>query len=271
MVRCQPVRAVFTLPCHRCVTRRPLLFPFHFAFFAYAFCRSPMPFIKKNGMETLTTRKVSIVLWHIMEAKERILEKAHDLFNRYGIRSVSMDDIAAQLGMSKKTLYQYYVDKDELVNAVFDASLIICKQQCLDSASKCENAIHEVFLSFDIVEAIISNMNSSLLFDMEKYHPSAYRKFQEFRQRFLYKMIKDNIESGIQEGLYREDLDVEVMVRFRLYSILLAFNPEIFPSGKTSPVYIEQQLLEHFLYGVVSPKGLKLIQKYKSQRTKKIS
>ncbi|MBD0374785.1 MAG: helix-turn-helix transcriptional regulator, partial [Flavisolibacter sp.] len=82
-------------------------------------------------METLATFKVSIVLHLMMEPKERILNKAHELFNRYSVRSVSMDDIAAQAGMSKKTVYQYYTDKEELVDAVLQSVLERNKGQCL--------------------------------------------------------------------------------------------------------------------------------------------
>jgi TetR/AcrR family transcriptional regulator, cholesterol catabolism regulator len=221
-------------------------------------------------METLVTKKVSLVLRLIfMEAKERILVKSHELFNRYGIRSVSMDDIAAQLGMSKKTLYQYYTDKDDLVNAVFDTVLITNKSQCSDCIRKGENAIHEVFLSFDMVEEMLKNMNPSVMFDMQKYHPSAFKKFDDFRNGFLYKVIKANLERGIREELYRQDIDTEVLSRYRLHSVLLSFSQEVFPSNKTNLAYIEQQLLESFLYGLATPKGQKLIQKYKNQRTKK--
>jgi TetR/AcrR family transcriptional regulator, cholesterol catabolism regulator len=221
-------------------------------------------------METLVTKKVSLVLRLIfMEAKERILVKSHELFNRYGIRSVSMDDIAAHLGMSKKTLYQYYTDKDDLVNAVFDTVLITNKSQCSDCIRKGENAIHEVFLSFDMVEEMLKNMNPSVMFDMQKYHPSAFKKFDDFRNGFLYKVIKANLERGIREELYRQDIDTEVLSRYRLHSVLLSFSQEVFPSNKTNLAYIEQQLLESFLYGLATPKGQKLIQKYKNQRTKK--
>src|SRR5438270_3200105 len=106
-------------------------------------------------METFVTKKVSIVLRLNMEAKDRILVKSNELFNRYGIRSVSMDDIATQLGMSKKTLYQYYVDKDELVNAVFDITINENKSQCMECTKHGENAIHEVFLSFDMVQDLL--------------------------------------------------------------------------------------------------------------------
>lgn len=204
-----------------------------------------------------------------MEPKERILAKANELFHRYGIRSVSMDDIAAQLGMSKKTLYQYYTDKDELVHAVFDVILATNRNNCLDCTKRGENAIHEVFLSFDIMEEMLKTMNPSVLFDMHKYHPSAYKKFDDFRNGFLYKIIRSNLDKGVKEELYREDIDTDILTRYRLHSVLLSFNPEVFPTVKTNAVYIEQQLIECFLYGLATPKGYKLIEKYKNQRTKK--
>lgn len=194
--------------------------------------------------------------------------KAHELFNRYGIRSVSMDDIAAQLGMSKKTLYHYYTDKDELVNAVFDVALKANQGQCITSRERCDNAIHEVFLSFDMVREMLVNMNPSLLFDLQKYHPSAFRKYLSFKNEFLYKLVKSNLEQGINEELYRSEIDVEVLSRFRLNSVMLSFNPEVFPDNKTNLIHIEEHLLEHFIYGLATPKGQKLIQKYKNQRAK---
>ena len=204
-----------------------------------------------------------------MEPKERILVKAEELFLQFGIRSVSMDDIANNLGMSKKTLYQYYVDKDELVNAVFSGVMDHNKTQCGHCQANGENAIHEVFLSFDMLQEMLSNMNPSVLFDMQKYHPSAFKKFQDYRNNFLFHLIKNNLEKGRKEELYREDFDVEIMTRYRLFSIMLSFDSDVFPSNKTNLVYIEQQLLEHFLWGLATPKGQKLIQKYKSQRTNK--
>jgi AcrR family transcriptional regulator len=204
-----------------------------------------------------------------MEAKERILVKAHELFLKYGIRSVSMDDIAAQLGMSKKTLYQYYADKDELVNAVFEGMLNLNKSQCLETANKGENAIHEVFLSFDMVQELLSSMNPSVLFDLQKYHPTANQKFLDFKNQFLYKMLVSNLQRGVEQGLYRDDVDIDIIARYRLYSVMLSFNSDVFPSNKGNLVRIEQQLQEHFLNGLATPKGQKLIQKYKQQRTQK--
>src|SRR5580765_6719580 len=98
--------------------------------------------------------------------KERILQKAHELFMRYGVRSVSMDDIAAQLGMSKKTLYQYYADKEELVDVTLGALLDDNRKECLADRQTAENAVHEIFLAFDMMQEMFSNMNPSIVFDL---------------------------------------------------------------------------------------------------------
>lgn len=180
-----------------------------------------------------------------------------------------MDDIAAQVGMSKKTLYQYYVDKEELVSAVFTASMDENKGKCLEDSSSAENAIHELFLAFDRTQEMFANMNPSVLFDLEKYHPATFSKFKAFKNDFLYGIIKANIQRGIAEGLYREELDVDIVTRYRLHSIMLAFNPDVFPANRQQVVYIETQLLDLFLHGLATVKGGKLIEKYKKQRTKK--
>lgn len=203
-----------------------------------------------------------------MEAKERILLRAHELFNKYGLRSVSMDDIAAQLGMSKKTLYQYYTDKDDLVDAVFAAMMEQNQTQCKLDRQQSENPIHEVFLAFDMVQAMFANMNPAVLFEMQKYHPATFKKFQEYKNGFLYSMIRTNLETGIRDELYRAEVDVDVLTRYRIHSIMLAFDGEVFPANRTRLVHIEQQLLENFMYGLATAKGQKLILKYKTQRTK---
>lgn len=202
----------------------------------------------------------------IMEAKERILLKSHELFNRYGIRSVSMDDIAAQLGMSKKTVYQYYTDKDELVNAVFTAVIEENRTYCGQDRQLADNAIHEVFLAFDRLIDMFTNMNPSILFDMEKYHPSMFKKYREFKNGFIYGMIKSNLERGIDEGLYRSDIDIDILTRFRIHCIMLSCNSDVFPSNHNQVAQIEMQILEHFLYGLATPKGQQLIEEYKQQR-----
>ena len=105
-----------------------------------------------------------------MEPKERIQVKAQELFLRFGIRSVSMDDIANHLGMSKKTLYQYFADKDELVDAVIHDHINEIQHECAHCRTNAKDAVHEIFLTMDHITDELSNMNPMVLYDLEKFH-----------------------------------------------------------------------------------------------------
>jgi AcrR family transcriptional regulator len=206
-----------------------------------------------------------------MEAKERIMVKAEELFMQYGIRSVSMDDIANSLGMSKKTLYQYYADKDELVDAVVDSHINGIQTDCAGCRDDAKDAIHEIFMSMERIADEFSNMNPMLLYDLEKFHFRSYQRFREHKDKFLARIIRDNIEWGITDELYRPDLDVDVMCKFRLESMMVPFNVSVFPPGKYNLAETTEKIIEHFVYGLATVKGHKLIQKYNQQRQKKPS
>jgi TetR/AcrR family transcriptional regulator, cholesterol catabolism regulator len=204
-----------------------------------------------------------------METQERILTKAHELFMRYGLRSVSMDEIANHLGMSKKTIYQYYADKDALVEGAIDIEIIESKKECGCHREKSENAIQEIFMAVDMVQEMLKHMNPSVMFDLEKYHPKAYRKFLDHKNKFFHEVIKSNLEWGLKDGLYREDIDVEILTRFRLATMFLMFDTDHFPASKFTPGQIIAEITDNFLFGMASAKGQKLILKYKQQRLKK--
>ncbi len=202
----------------------------------------------------------------IPDTKQRIQKAAHDLVIQYSIRSVSMDDIAANLGMSKKTIYQYFKDKDELVEAVVDGEIRNNQCTCNDDRGLAENAVHEIFLIMDRMVEMFQTMNPSILFDMQKYHPAAFRKFQLHRHEYLYNMVKQNLERGIREELYRPEISIDILSRYRVETMLIAFNPEFQRSVKRSLLEIEQEIIIHFLFGVVSQKGYKLVLKYMEQK-----
>lgn len=222
-------------------------------------------------METLVTKKVSIVLCpeiEVMEAKERIAVKAEELFMQFGIRSVSMDDIANNLGMSKKTLYQYYADKDELVEAVVNTHINEVEGDCMTCRKEAKDAIHEIFLTMEHIMAEFSNMNPMLLYDLEKFHFKAYNRFKDYKDKFLLQIIRNNIEWGIKDELYREDLNIDVLSKYRIESIMIPFNVAVFPPGKYNLGKTSEIMIENFTYGLATIKGHKLIQKYNEQRQK---
>jgi AcrR family transcriptional regulator len=188
---------------------------------------------------------------------------------QFGIRSVSMDDIAGALGMSKKTIYQYFADKDELIEAVIKDRIEESQICCEKDKETARDAVHEVFLAMEMMQELFQNMNPAVIYDMEKFHPKAFNHFTKHKHQFLYKVLSDNIERGIQEELYRPEIDIDIIIKARLENMMLAFNQQLFPNNKFSLVAVETQLTEHFLFGLASPKGHKLILKYQQERLKK--
>jgi AcrR family transcriptional regulator len=206
-----------------------------------------------------------------MEVKNRIQAKAHDLFMRYGVRSVSMDDIASQLGMSKKTIYQYFSDKDELVDAVMDDEVSQTHTDCEFCKKNARDAIDEIFLTMEQIHEQFSQLNPMVLYDIEKFHPKAYSKFRAMKDEFLQQVVANNIRRGIKEELYRPDINVETMSRFRVETMMVAFAMAASSPAKYNLATVTQETMEHFLYGLATLKGFKLITKYKEEQIKKRS
>ncbi|HSF45355.1 MAG TPA: TetR/AcrR family transcriptional regulator, partial [Chitinophagaceae bacterium] len=167
-----------------------------------------------------------------VEMRNRIREQAKQLYFKYGIRSVSMDDIAVGLGMSKKTIYQYFEDKDELVDAIIEEDIEETRVDCQECFVKSTNAVEEIFLTLDLMLEHLAQMNPTILYDLHKFHFQSFKKFQEHKNSFLLETIRKNLERGKAEGLYREDINIEILSKFRLESMLIAFNMEIFPQTK---------------------------------------
>lgn len=201
--------------------------------------------------------------------KVRIRQYATRLFMQYGIRSVSMDDIAEALGSSKKTLYNYYSDKNSLVEDVVDAILKYNSEKCIIEKRNASNAIEEAFLAIDHTEELFKRMNPLLLFDLKKYHLRAYKRFIDYKNEYLYKILKENINWGIKDGLFREDLNVEVVSRFRMESTLIIFMPDFYSKVDGGMAAANRELFQLFLYGMATPKGYELIAKYQQDKTKK--
>lgn len=205
-----------------------------------------------------------------MEVRERIKQKADELFRRYGIRSITMDEIANQLGISKKTIYQSFSDKDELVDEVVTNLLSYNKESCNAARARAGNAIQEVFFSMEMLEEMFENMNPTILYDLERNHPQTFKKFQHHKYFYLLDNIKQNIEKGKTEELFRQDINTEVAAKVRLETMMLPFNQEIFPKNKFTLIDLEKQLIEYYLFGIASLKGYKMILKYQQESLKSI-
>lgn len=199
------------------------------------------------------------------DVKEKILSGARDLFLKYGVRSVSMDDIARQLAVSKKTIYQYFADKDEIVTQVAKLHLEDDRCQFDKVLAGAKNALDELMRISVHLRKNIQDINPTLLFDLQKFHSKAWAEWMEYRKTFIYAQVMRNLKQGIQEGLFRSELNPEVIAAMRIELVQLAFNTDIFPPQRFKLYEVQMQLFEHFIYGLLTEKGRKQFDKYKQE------
>ena len=177
-----------------------------------------------------------------------------------------MDEIASQSGVSKKTIYQYYADKDELVDAVMEEEEKKVKSDSNECFDQSKDAVEEFLLTISRIYTRFSKMNPVIISDMERFHPKAHSRFQKMKYDHLFKVIQKNLQRGIEEGLYRSEIDTEVIARYRLESIMIPFNLSVYPPAKFSLAAVTKELMEHYLFGLATVKGHKLILKYKGKK-----
>lgn len=199
------------------------------------------------------------------------MAKAADLFMRYGIKSITMDEIATSLGISKKTIYQFFTDKDDLVFAVIEQETSKNEMECAQFRADAENAVHEIFLAVEDLDELLRYTNPLVLYDLEKYHPRAFRRIKEFKYQFLHEATVENLRRGIEEGLYRSDIQRDIVAKSRIEAAFLVFNPDLFPHSRYSMSEVNFELAKLFLHGVCTDKGKPLIEQYTKERNKKLS
>lgn len=194
--------------------------------------------------------------------KERILKGAEEAFMRYGIKSMTMDEISKNLGISKKTIYQYFQDKNELVLKVVESHMNDERTKMEKMSDEAENSIHEMVLVSRYMKSSIVDMNPSVIIDMQKFYPEAWSYFESHKHECITESIKKNLDKGISEGHYRPDINTEILSRFRVEQVSLGYDTGIFPRDLISPLEVQLELMNHFFMGVVTPKGLELFNKY---------
>lgn len=195
------------------------------------------------------------------EKKSGILEKASALFMKFGFKSLTMDDVARELGISKKTLYFYFEDKNDLVKQAVISHLNKNQEIVLSFCNEANNAIQEVQQLMQCVNVQMKDTHPSVIFDLQKYHPDAYELFKEHKFTFILDTIKSNISRGQQEGLYKTNMNGEIIARIYVARIDLLFNPEVFPREQFQFTDIYTEMMKYHLYALATKKGNKLLDK----------
>ncbi|MBL0741316.1 TetR/AcrR family transcriptional regulator [Chryseolinea lacunae] len=200
------------------------------------------------------------------DVKWKILKGAEGLFMRYGVRSISMDDIARHLTVSKKTLYQHFADKEDMVTMVCQVHLQEGQKEFDAIRANAENAIDELAGLSVCLKRNMEEINPSLLFDLQKYHPKAWALWQEFKRTCIYDSVKANLDQGIEEGFYRPELNSKILSLVRMATVEIAFDDHTFPQKEFNLTDVQMQLFDHFVHGIVTEKGKKLYEKYKTKK-----
>ncbi|GAA4831185.1 TetR/AcrR family transcriptional regulator [Algivirga pacifica] len=199
-----------------------------------------------------------------MDTKKRIEEVAESLFMRYGLRAVTMDDIASELGMSKKTIYQFYKDKKSLVEEVMLVKIQEEEQVIERIMEDSSNAIENFVKVSDYLKKVLATINPVVFWDVEKYYPEAWKHYCQNKEKHC-KVFQEILEQGIREGLFRPEINTNIIARLRLQMVDMGFNQDIYPSSEFNLVEVQSQFIEHFIRGVVTEKGMELLQRYQEQ------
>ena len=213
-------------------------------------------------METFLNKNVSIVSFLYsfaprMEQKEiQLLEQVDKLFMRCGIKSLTMNDIAREIGISKKTLYLHCSDKEDLLIKSF-AHHFRCEEDFQNRiVSKNLNAIDEIFEVSKHVSEMLKTIHPSVHYDLRKYYPEAWKIFSEYRKNFMLKCVSDNMEKGKKEGLYRANLNIPIVARIHISRVDIVFDGELFPANQFNFAEVFFEMIRYHIRGIASPKGI---------------
>ncbi|UCE94022.1 MAG: TetR/AcrR family transcriptional regulator [Flavobacteriaceae bacterium] len=191
--------------------------------------------------------------------KEKILEKASDMFLNLGFKSVTMDDIAQEMGISKKTIYAHFPTKLKLVQATtFFVLEKIHETICLVCSAD-HDPIQEIFTIKSMVNDQLKNEKSSPHYQLQKYYPKVFKQLKEKQFQSLNLCVEDNLKRGIKEDYYRNDIDIDLITRFYLSGIMNLSNREFFPSDTYSLPNLKDAFLEYHVRAIATEKGLKTL------------
>lgn len=183
-----------------------------------------------------------------------------------------MDDIARELGISKKTIYQHFEDKNAIVYAGVEHHFECDREIAERMQTEAPDPIAEVVMTSEMMRQTMAGMNPTAIFDIKKYYPQAWDLFSKYKKDFILDIVKKNLIKGVEMGLYRANINVEVIARFRLEQVEMGLDPYLFPLAQFNPLDTQLELLDHFLRGIITLEGLNLYENYlKKQLSSSIS
>lgn len=193
--------------------------------------------------------------------KDRILNSAREQFYKYGVKRITMDDIARQLGISKKTIYQEYEDKNTLLMDLAKVDIKKHTDQIEQTAKIAVNAVDEIVKTMKYMSETFAQINPTMLYDLQKYHINAWKHYEAFKTNCVTTVVQKNMKRGIKEELYRSDIDIKILTQLRIIEMEFSLNHDFYNQHQFEFVKVQLELIKHFLFGIATLKGHKLINK----------
>lgn len=191
--------------------------------------------------------------------EQHIIEKSLELFQKYGIKSVTMDDLSSELGMSKKTLYQYFNDKADLVGKIIFYEFKRKSSQIEEILNGPGNAIEQLLSMNKFIHREHKSYKPGMLFDLKKYFPEAFQSFSKAKRDFMFNSFSKNITKGKKEGIYREDLDEKIIAKLHVFRNESIMENDIFTFDEVTSTKFVNEIFNYHLHGIVNEKGLKIL------------
>ncbi len=189
------------------------------------------------------------------EKEKKILTAAWSLFKKFGIRNLNMDEIARQLGISKKTLYRYVKNKEDLLKRSFFDHFEDEKEGQCHILQNCDNPIDEMLAVNESICKENKDLNPVSVFELKRYYPALYDQIFSSKIEFVKSCILTNLKDGVENGWYRSNFNIEVIARLYVGRMQTIVSEEIFPGNEYSFNQLVEESIFFHLYGIVSTKG----------------
>lgn len=199
--------------------------------------------------------------------RQKILEVAVEQFSRFGVRTVTMEDIARLVGISKKTIYQDFKDKKELVKEAFSMLLKHDQEKLRAILNDGDGVIDHLLQMSKTIRDRLANMNPMVILEVQRYFPEAWEMFEKYKEEIIMTDIVNVLEKGKALGYFREDIDSHILARMRINQINSVFDPSNFKMEGYSILDLQMEMLDHFLHGVFTEKGRLAYQQQKTTTT----
>jgi len=192
---------------------------------------------------------------------DELIFKISNLFKKFGIKSTTMDDISKELGISKKTLYQHFENKKDVILKVTQFEIKIECNELNKLISTCSNAIDQLLIISEYLVSKLRNLNPSVTYDMNRYYPQILEKLISQRKEYISRLIKRNFQTGIKQDIYRENLNINVIADFYTFQFDIKVF-EMFSNGLNNDFEkIFNTIFMYHIHRIANNKGIEYIEK----------